>query len=104
MDARLKRDWEADLSRALALSEQAREEARSQSMERHAEAFHKSENCTPFDPLHIPSLVSLALSLLVPFRNRLWDGMRKEGFGVALVGGICIGFGLGFAWGQRAIA
>jgi hypothetical protein len=60
-------------------------------------------SCAPFDPLHIPSLFSLALSLLQPLRHKV--GVTLQGVTTsvndtrvrfALLGGFCVGLGVGF--------
>jgi len=55
-----------------------------------------------FDPLHLPSLIAFSLSLLCPLRTRLsesvqeiWVVFHETRLKLALLGGFCIGVGVG---------
>ncbi|KAF5318580.1 hypothetical protein D9619_010752 [Psilocybe cf. subviscida] len=68
----------------------------------HAHARDPS-SCAPFDPLHLPSLFSLALSLLEPLRHRVGATLQGAATSMgdtrvrfALLGGFCVGIGVGF--------
>jgi hypothetical protein len=57
---------------------------------------------TVFDPLHLPSLLAFSVSLLGPLGTRLersvrevWGVLNETQVRVALVGGFCVGFGVG---------
>ncbi len=61
-----------------------------------------------FDPLHLPSLIAFSFSLLGPLRSRLgrsvqdvWDVLNETQVKAALLGGFCIGFGVGVGWLRR---
>ncbi|KDR72540.1 hypothetical protein GALMADRAFT_270524 [Galerina marginata CBS 339.88] len=56
----------------------------------------------PFDPLHLPSLLMFSVSIVGPLRRRVtdsvWgmaDALGETRVKVALVGGFCLGLGLG---------
>ena len=60
------------------------------------------------DPLHLPSLIVLSLSLFVPLKERIrailgsaMESLKERGMQVALIGGFCVGVGVGLwvrAW------
>jgi len=57
---------------------------------------------TAFDPLHLPSLIAFSLSLLCPLKTRLsesvqeiWVVFQETRLKLALLGGFCIGVGVG---------
>lgn len=61
-----------------------------------------------FDPLHLPSLIAFSFSLLGPLRSRLgrsvqdvWGVLNETQVKAALLGGFCIGFGVGVGWFAR---
>jgi hypothetical protein len=68
----------------------------------------RSTSCmgnSSFDPLHLPSLLLFSLSLLGPLQNRLGRSIVAfvEALGdyhvkVALVGGFCMGIGIGLSF------
>jgi len=49
----------------------------------------------PFDPLHLPSLLVLSLSLFAPLKERMACAMGRLRVHLALVGGFCVGVGVG---------
>jgi hypothetical protein len=53
----------------------------------------------PFDPLHLPSLFVFSLSLFAPLKERVASAMGSLGVQVALLGGFCVGFGVGVCVG-----
>lgn len=62
-----------------------------------------SSSYTPLDPLHLPSLMFFSISLLKPLRIRLrrsisgfFESIASEkNVRVALLGGFCVGLGIG---------
>jgi len=50
---------------------------------------------TPFDPLHLPSLLVLSLSLFAPLKERVACALGRLRVQLALVGGFCVGVGVG---------
>ncbi|KAF8576272.1 hypothetical protein K439DRAFT_1664680 [Ramaria rubella] len=90
-------DWEARLSHDVALARAAMEPKMSSPSEPHA--------CPPyanlsFDPLHIPSLFLLSLSILRPLRDsvvaRLRIGVRTRWFAATVISAFCAGVGVGY--------
>lgn len=71
--------------------------------ERSVSSSRPYANSPPFDPLHLPSLLMFSVSLLDPLRSRIestfsefWDALGEFHVRFALIGGFCVGVGVGF--------
>ena len=125
--ARWEADWLANFSRDVDSARRKREATitqqdvvalhpKDEDRDAHARPIEKSQAgdrprhspATVFDPLHLPSLLVFSVSLLGPLRARLgyalqeiWESLNETQVKLALLGGFCMGFGVGVSFYAR---
>jgi hypothetical protein len=98
--AKWESEWEASLSQDVARRmRQGTLTEKNVNRSMHEASSPRSASCVsnPFDPLHLPSLFMFSVSLLGPLQSRVWGTIIAFAGEVklALVGGFCVGLGIG---------
>lgn len=104
--ARWEAEWETKLSEKVTTSMRQRRAAatRADGPARQSSAGASSWASAPFDPLHLPSVLMISLSLLGSLRTRMgqsihatWEKLSGYRLGLAFIGVFCAGIGIGFS-------